>query len=226
MVTSEKEAYMDQYTIRITILYDNTAYISDLNAKWGFSCLVERVGSPVALFDTGPTGPELMENMKILGVDPDCIEIVFISHPHWDHTDGLEEFLKHNDHATLVIPPAFNFSSIHKIIIASAPAIICEGIYTTGELYNFEQSMVVDSPEGMVVITGCSHPGIPKILKISEDFGRIHALIGGFHGFSELDLLKDISLVCPAHCTKLKDEILTRFPDKCIEGGAGRVIEI
>ena len=217
---------MNQYTIRITILYDNTAHVPDLNAKWGFSCLVERRDSPVVLFDTGPTGPELMENMKILEIDPDRIDIIFISHPHWDHADGLEEFLKHNDHAILVIPPAFDFSSTHKTIIASSPGSICEGIYTTGELDDFEQSMVMDSPEGMVVITGCSHPGIPEILKISREFGSIHALIGGFHGFSELDLLEDIPLVCPTHCTKLKDEILARFPDKCIEGGAGRVIEI
>ena len=86
--------------------------------------------------------------------------------------------------------------------------------------------MVMDSPEGMVVITWCSHPGIPEILEISGEFGSIYALIGGFHGFSELDLFEGISLVCPTHCTKLKDEILTRFPDKCIKGGAGRVIEI
>jgi predicted Fe-Mo cluster-binding NifX family protein len=42
-----------------------------------------------------------------------------------------------------------------------------ENIYSTGELNNFEQSLVIKQDKDLVVITGCSHPGVRKIIKDS-----------------------------------------------------------
>jgi 7,8-dihydropterin-6-yl-methyl-4-(beta-D-ribofuranosyl)aminobenzene 5'-phosphate synthase len=77
-----------------------------------------------------------------------------------------------------------------------------------------------------VVIVGCSHPGVGDILKAASQFGKVYALIGGFHGFSQFELLKEIELICPTHCTQYKSKIKSLYPEKYIEGGIGKIIEI
>ena len=73
---------------------------------------------------------------------------------------------------------------------------------------------------------GCSHPGVVNILKAASKFGKVYALIGGLHGFNEFDLLKELELICPCHCTQYKSEIKELYPNKCIDGGAGKVISL
>ena len=82
--------------MKITIIYDNTSFKKNLQADWGFSCLVEEKDSPRILFDTGANGRILLSNMEKLKIDPLSIEEVFISHLHWDHVGGLSELLKTN----------------------------------------------------------------------------------------------------------------------------------
>ena len=55
--------------MKITILYDNTAFRNDLKSDWGFSCLVEAYNK-IILFDTGADGSILLENMKKLNIKP------------------------------------------------------------------------------------------------------------------------------------------------------------
>ena len=87
---------------------------------------------------------------------------------------------------------------------------------------------MVKTDKGLVVICGCSHPGIGDIFEAASRFGseKIHALIGGLHGFEEFGLLMDLGLVCPCHCTQYISQIESLYPDKYICGGAGRIIEI
>ncbi len=79
---------------------------------------------------------------------------------------------------------------------------------------------------GSAVIVGCSHPGVKNILKAVEMFGKPYAIIGGLHDFREFDVLKDLKLVCPAHCTRYKSKIKLLYPEKYVEGGVGKEIEI
>ena len=78
--------------MKMTILYDNEKCREDLEADWGFACLVEVRGLKI-LFDTGADGPVLLENMNKLDIDPRTVDEVFISHVHFDHTGGLFDFL-------------------------------------------------------------------------------------------------------------------------------------
>jgi len=64
--------------MKITIVYDNTAFRKDLQADWGFSALIEVKGRKI-LFDTGANGRILLSNMEKLEIDPKEIEDVFIS---------------------------------------------------------------------------------------------------------------------------------------------------
>ena len=80
--------------------------------------------------------------------------------------------------------------------------------------------------KGIALIVGCSHPYMWHILNAARQFGKIYGIIGGLHGFSEFELFKDLDIICPAHCTQHKAELQRLYPEKYIEGGAGRIIEI
>ncbi len=212
--------------MKVTIIYDNTVHEEGLEADWGFSCLVEAENTPKILFDTGSDGKILLENMEKLKIDPASINEVFLSHPHYDHVGGLQEFLRKNSEVKIHTTPSFyNLKNLETNNITGATKIH-ENIFSTGELDGIEQSMGVVTGKGIVLIVGCSHPYMGHILKKAKKFGKIYAIIGGMHGFSEFRLFKDLELICPTHCTQHKEKLKRLYPNKYIDGGAGRIIEI
>ncbi len=203
--------------MKITIVYDNEAP-SQFKSDWGFACLVE-TSQTTLLFDTGAKSEILLENMKTLSINPKKIQVVVLSHNHWDHTGGLEGLLTVNPNLTVYKP---SFSNI--------PKEISSRIKTTGYLSSWsgiqEQSLVCETKNGQLVITGCSHPGLEKILEVANKFGNIHAVIGGFHGFNKFDALKGIPIIMPCHCTSHKQEIHKLFPMAYKDGGVGKTLEL
>ncbi|TSA55441.1 MAG: MBL fold metallo-hydrolase, partial [Planctomycetaceae bacterium] len=115
---------------------------------------------------------------------------------------------------------------VKEVISVSGPIQINEKVFSTGELNEGEQSMAIKTETGVVVIAGCSHPGVETILESASQFGKVCALIGGLHGFDDFDILMDLDLVCPTHCTKHIKEIKSLYPEKCIDGGVGKIISI
>ncbi len=212
--------------VKITIVYDNTAYRKDLKSDWGFSALVEIKNTPKILFDTGGNGKILLSNMEKLKIDPVSIDEIFISHSHFDHTGGLSEFLNVNKRVKIYIPPSFHGFRNREVVIIKGPTKIHENVFSTGELEGIEQSMGVETDKGIVLIVGCSHPEMKHILDAAKQFGKIYGIVGGLHGFSEFELFRDLELICPTHCTQHKIELKKLYPQKYIEGGAGRIIEI
>jgi len=65
--------------MKVTIIYDNTAFKKDLQADWGFSALVEAKERKI-LFDTRANGRILLSNMEKLKIDPKRIEDVYSLH--------------------------------------------------------------------------------------------------------------------------------------------------
>ncbi|OYT65512.1 MBL fold metallo-hydrolase [Candidatus Bathyarchaeota archaeon ex4484_205] len=211
--------------MKITIIYDNTAFRSDLQADWGFSALVEAQGRKI-LFDTGTNGDILLSNMEKLEISPEEIEDIFISHPHFDHVGGLSAFLSRNNKVKIWVPPSLRgIRNVKEVIKLGEPTQLYEGIYSTGELDGIEQSLCIETVKGIVIIAGCSHPRMEHILQVASQFGRVYGIIGGLHG-TKPESLKSLELICPTHCTQYKSEIKTLYPEKYVEGGAGRVIEI
>jgi len=211
--------------MKVAIIYDNEAAREGLEADWGFSCLVEAYGKKI-LFDTGADGSILLGNMEKLDIDPKVVEEVFISHSHWDHMGGLYDFLRINKVRVYIPWSCQKPPGALEVIKVKEPIKIYENIFSTGGLQNIEQSLVVKTEKGLMIIVGCSHPGIKNILEAASDFGKPAILIGGLHGFSEFDLVEDLELICPTHCTQFKSEIRSRYPKKYISGGAGKIIEI
>lgn len=211
--------------MKITIIYDNEVAREGFKADWGFSCLIEAYGRKI-LFDTGANGSILLSNMEKLDIDPIVIEEVFISHGHWDHIGGLLDFLNINQVKVYIPWSCQEPSGAGEIIKVKEPLKIHKNIFSTGTLNDIEQSLVVKTEKGLVVIARCSHPGVKNILKAASDFGEPKVLIGGLHGFSDFELVEDLEFICPTHCTQFKSEIRSRYPEKYISGGVGKVIEI
>lgn len=212
--------------MKITIIYDNKTWEEGLKADWGFSCLVEVYDKKI-LFDTGSNGSVLLHNMQRLNIDPTIIEEVFISHAHGDHTGGLPDLLRINNAVKVYIPVSCpEPPGASEVVRVKEPFKIHENIFSSGELKSIEQSLVVKTQKGLAVIVGCSHPGVKNILKAASQFGKPYAIIGGLHGFSDFNLVKDLEFICPTHCTQFKSKIELLYPKKYVGGGVGKVIEI
>ncbi|HMA67130.1 MAG TPA: MBL fold metallo-hydrolase [Desulfosalsimonadaceae bacterium] len=211
--------------MKITIIYDNTTLQEALQPDWGFSALVEYHEKTI-LFDTGANGAILLSNMEKLGINPESIEDVVISHAHFDHAGGLSAFLNANNRVRVWCPPTFRgVKNAGEVIDVDAPRKLYDGIYSTGELEGIEQSMCCETRKGIVIIVGCSHPSMDHIIEVASQFGRVYAVIGGMHG-TPPKMLADVGLICPTHCTMHKTEMQSLYAEKYIEGGAGCRIEI
>ena len=211
--------------MRATILYDNTAFGKDLRADWGFSALIEAKGKRI-LFDTGANGSILLWNMTQLGIVPKKIDEVFISHAHFDHAGGLSDFLDQNHDVKVWVPPSCRgVVNAREVVEVENALRLYEGIYSTGELEKIEQSLCIETEKGIIIIAGCSHPAMAHMISAASQFGKVYGIIGGLHG-NRPESLKDFDLICSTHCTQYKREIRALYPERYIEGGVGRVIDI
>jgi 7,8-dihydropterin-6-yl-methyl-4-(beta-D-ribofuranosyl)aminobenzene 5'-phosphate synthase len=242
MVFFTRTAYSDD-GLRISIVYNNVAFADGMELGWGFSCVV-RSPARAILFDTGGDGGILLKNMATLGIDPREIEAVFLSHKHGDHVGGVTDFLSQNPKVAVYVPQSFS-STLHekvknpytKIIPVGGPNRLYENVYSTGEMGTWlkEQSLVLDTSKGVVVITGCAHPGILNIVRKARQLVHkdVCLIMGGFHLFNknaaEIDriihALKEMGVqkVAPSHCTG--EEAVLRFKrawgENFIPGGCG-----
>lgn len=197
-----------------------------LKAGWGFSSLIESAKAPSILFDTGADSHTLLHNMRELDIDAEGIGIIVISHTHGDHTGGLRGVLELNREAEIYVPASF-WGPIpgRKVIPVAEPLQISEGTFSTGELKGIEQSLAIRTDKGILVVVGCSHPGLGEIMDAASGFGKVYGVIGGFHGFRDFNRLSGLSLIAPCHCTQYKSTILELFPHQCVRCGVGLVLE-
>ncbi len=87
--------------MKITALVENTSLDSKLKTEHGLSLVIE-VNHQKVLFDLGQ-GSLFLENAEKCGIDIKAIEIVIISHGHYDHGGGLETFLEINNKAKIYL---------------------------------------------------------------------------------------------------------------------------
>ena len=110
--------------------------------------------------------------------------------------------------------PGANFQLVDKNIeIAPGIHLIALVSDRPGTLELRELSLAINTAEGMVIIVGCSHPGIEKIVEAATKINpRIHLVAGGFHLVVSKDeeiekivaALRDtykVAYVAPGHCT-------------------------
>jgi len=208
-------------TVQITVVCDNYEQVADLETSWGFACVI---GTPQKsiLFDTSGDGTILLGNMEKLEIAPQDIDAVVVSHDHWDHTGGLSEFLQHNSQVPVYVVSAFSpatkrliKTSGGQLVEVSQSQEIAPGVFSTGQVPGSppEQALVVQTDEGLVVVTGCAHPGVVSMVKAGMDAceGKVRLVMGGFHmsGMSDrqihavIDQLRELGVeqAAPCHCS-------------------------
>ena len=237
----------DTTTFKTTIIYDNYIFTEGTESDWGFSCLIE-TGNVRILFDTGTQPQILFDNMEKLNISPVTFDKIVISHNHGDHTGGLFAVLEKNKNAEVYLPYSTPENYVkqvegfgNKLRLKKDKTEIFKDVYLSGEMGVMikEQCLVLDSDKGLIVVNGCSHPGVVTMLKtIKSDFGKdIYAVFGGFHlmnksdneineiikEFNELNVLK----VGATHCTGEKQIDIFRkaYGDNFIELGVGRILK-
>jgi 7,8-dihydropterin-6-yl-methyl-4-(beta-D-ribofuranosyl)aminobenzene 5'-phosphate synthase len=236
---------------KITILYDNRKGNTRLKEGFGFSCFIEWRGRNI-LFDTGGKVDAFFSNIKALDLPLSQTTSVVFSHHHWDHTAAIDQVLKQVPAKTTVyIPNPFSRSlekripsqiQIKKVahveeIDSEVYTLVLTGGYWLSSIT--EQMLLLKTPKGVVIITGCAHPGIVKIVEEAKKLlGDIHMVIGGFHlhhswcctsakvvrQFKRLGVEK----VAPCHCAG--DTAIRQFEgaygEDFIRIGTGSVIQI
>ena len=145
---------------------------------------------------------------------------------------------------TVFLPRAFPDGFKQSVRRAGAEVVqtdearaVCPGASTTGVLGVGvkEQGLCLDTEEGIVVITGCAHPGVVQMTRAARDASRkqVHAVLGGFHmgGASArqssdvIEELKDLGVrrAGPCHCSgeRARERMREAFGDSYINLGVG-----
>ena len=239
---------IDLKNITVTVLYDNNPYRMDVAAGWGFSCVLKGPEKAI-LFDTGGNGTLLLGNMRALGIQPTEIGIIVLSHIHGDHVGGLFSFLRENSKVTAYLPQSFPMDFKEKIrsygtevVEINKAAGICRNVYSTGELgvYLEEQALIVNTDGGLIIITGCAHPGIVNVVEKAKEVISKEVLLvsGGFHllGNSEYEIQEvasrlkalGVEYVGPCHCSGDPARALFKkeWGRSFLDVGVGRVITV
>ena len=238
----------NQSAVQISVVYDNNTYDKRLKPDWGFSCFVNGLEKSI-LFDTGANGRILLSNLEQIGIKPERIDAVVLSHEHRDHTGGLEALVRRNPKIEVWIPHFFVSSFKQgvqkqgaKVFEVEASQSLCKRAFSTGVINGWikEQSLVLDTDRGLILITGCAHPRITEILaQVKEIFSKnIYLALGGFHlaGFDKADIdeiiakFRDLGVqkVGPCHCSgdDARMYFHQEYQNDFIEIGVGKEIKI
>ncbi len=229
---------------KLTIVFDNTTTDAQLVPLWGFAAIIEFDGKKM-LFDTGSNGRVLKKNIEKLGYSFSDLQYVFISHPHWDHIGGWDTVAEENPDLVWYVPASLSSHLIEdlkkfarKVLVVELAAHLTGNLYSTGVMATEgEHSLVLDTNQGLIIITGCGHPGIDNIIAKAREIKNkpVYYLAGGFHLLHYdkekiLDILAktDVRYVTPTHCTG--DEAQKQFDifygNRVLKGGVGKEIKL
>jgi len=249
---NENENMKELDLIKVTTLVDNEIYKKGLKSSWGLSFFIEIVvggRQHSLLMDTSDSFEALSGNAQKLGVNLSSVDAIFISHWHIDHCGSLTHILPLSRRPIHVYVPSENPSAMRAIkeaqgipVVCPRPAGLLEGVLSTGKMWGgiSEHSLIMRlKGKGLVVLTGCSHPGVMNIIKRAREvsgINKIHAVIGGFHissmeeGMKVAEFLRSLGVkkVSPCHCTGVKAKIgIVKILEKeFVRNGVGKVISI
>jgi 7,8-dihydropterin-6-yl-methyl-4-(beta-D-ribofuranosyl)aminobenzene 5'-phosphate synthase len=192
-------------TLAILPLIDYYTATPELKGEPGVSYLI-KTDQTTILFDVGfnqeETDPSpLQHNMEQLDITMEDFDTIIISHNHPDHVGGFDNmkqktFSLGNEQIDLTskrvfTPIPMTYPGITPVC-SSEPTIIAPGVTTIGTIprqlflagWTEEQALAVNvEGKGLVLIVGCGHQTVKKILGRTEKLfdEPVYAIIGGLH---------------------------------------------
>mgnify|MGYP000210713667 FL=1 len=175
-----------------------------LKGEAGVSYLI-KTDNQTIMFDVGfnregESPSPLQHNMKQLGVDLDDIDTLFLSHHHLDHSGGQGWVNKNTfslgvEQVDLSDKKIFATTKLEypnaKVTAIPNASVIGEGIASIGAISRQlfmgrieEQALAINvQGKGLVLIVGCGHQTLPKILQRTEQVfdEPIYGLVGDLH---------------------------------------------
>lgn len=178
--------------------------IDSLIGEAGVAYLI-RTDDATILLDVGAndgnTDPSpLLKNMKKLGVSIEDIDVIVISHPHGDHLGGdvwqekksfsLTSHQMPLGNKRAFVPIPMTYPGLEPVC-SRQPAKIAKGVATIGLIdcplffgHTVEQAIAVNvENRGIVLISGCGHQTIPKLIQRASRLFRepLYGMLGGLH---------------------------------------------
>lgn len=278
--------------MKITVLIENSSDC-ELAKEHGLSLLIETSDKKI-LLDAGCSAL-FAENADKLNINLSDVDFAVLSHGHYDHSGGFDEFFERNKNAVLyartgadgkyyspnggiheIGVPQKVLDYTNRIEYVSDNRQISKNVYLIGhntpnlekigekvKLYKdengkiapddfaHEQSLIFDTPKGLIIFNSCSHGTVANIIRETREFfgdKPIYAYVGGLHMLgktpegkeicaftdSEVDELCDlikkekITYLCTGHCTTLDgyDKVKARLGDTAVKLKTGLVVEL
>ncbi len=135
--------------------------------------------------------------------------------------------------------PGGNFIPIAKETEIAPGFFILPGVSTSpGTLELKELDLAIKSPKGMLVVVGCSHPGVENIVhEASTIQPHVYLLLGGLHQIQKPDpeveriatsLHGSVERIAPGHCTGEPEfaALKKAYGERYIYAGVGSVIDL
>ncbi len=178
--------------MKIQVIAEGFTPEQRVRGEWGLAMLI----NDSILFDTFGHPEMLEKNIRHYGVDLRKVKKAIISHNHWDHVSGLNFVLKNAKQPAVYLPQEdmkiYELCRRHGayVHVADEKGGVKDGFMLTGALKAslkgdtfMEQGAVFEGKRGPVLIAGCSHPGILKMVKRAEKLMQkpVFAVIGGLH---------------------------------------------
>jgi 7,8-dihydropterin-6-yl-methyl-4-(beta-D-ribofuranosyl)aminobenzene 5'-phosphate synthase len=278
--------------MKISVIVDNCVPMSvkkSFIGEHGYSALIEHAGKKI-LLDTGNSMAAVI-NLSLMGMHCSQIDMMALSHGHYDHSGGFLPILEHADKRLPVyahpnvFEPRFSVAGGKRRFIGipyvkdqlsmlgadwhltDKPVELLPGLWFSGEIprqSGFEfgddklvlasaegcdcQDQILDDsalffsgPEGLVVISGCTHSGLVNMVRYGMKItgaSRLAGWIGGTHlgpvspGQQEKTIAELESLapdfIAANHCTgfAMMSKLQERFGSRFIPAFVNTVINI
>ncbi len=235
--------------VRVVVLVDDNVVSGKYKAVHGLSLYIEHENIYL-LFDLDSNEKILQHNIENTDVNPELVDAAIISHAHASHVGGISLIGWYSPYLTVYIPYG-SIQSLGKTAKAHGlkPVEVTDwinpwpNIYVSKPIHGppWEHFLVIKTSRGLLVFSGCMHPGVNTVLDTITSYLNVHkiyAVIGGFHlanAPSKIvnDTVKtliekyDVEKIVPLHCSgkQFKELLQHDYPDRYVEAGAGSVID-
>ncbi len=194
-------------TLQIAVLIENSGP-AGLCSEHGLSFYITLAdpaardrGGTAFLLDAGQSG-DFISNAKALGLPLEDVRAAILSHGHYDHGDGFPALLRacpdltvyarpavldpctDEDGRYIGLAPALRGELAGRFDLSDGPRELAPGLWLVPDRVPHEQSVVIRTEQGLVVLNSCCHAGADVIVEdlLARFPGQpVRALIGGLH---------------------------------------------